>query len=324
MRASRYLALPALAGLALAPLVALFLGARPAVASGGTWTPLADADGDGLEDALEDLLGTDPNQADGDLDGYTDAEEVLLGSDPAVPASGALKPRPVLHMDIYHLGDRAYVQIFVLHRSALQSFQLGWADRDQQLALPDRYVRRWVARSLSFPTAWQAWTMEVATLSLPWAWFNGKDSLALGLAGVVDGQTLGASVQLVSVGGVLAQFRPDATYLSGGAPTPGGGVGPGPGSFFLTSDSGGDPGGSAGGGLFPVEPGDGGGGQQGTVDEVCVQLLQPIGYLGGARILYQVLDASCDPMPGALCLTGCDLTRGSTVVGLDPVGLLPG
>lgn len=324
MRASRTLALPVLAGLAAATLATLFLGARPAVASGGSWTPLADADGDGLEDALEARLGTDPFQADGDLDGYTDAEEVLLGSDPAEPAAGPLRARPAVHMDIYRLGSRAYVQIFVLHRQGLQGFELGWVDRDRQVTLTDRYVRHWVARSEAHPTAWPAWTLEVATLSLPWSWFEGKDSLALGVAGVVDRQSLGASVQLLSVGGVLAQFRPDPNFVSGGAPLPGGGIGPGPGSFFLTGDHSGDPGGTAGGGLFPVEPGDGGGGQQGSADEVCVQILQPIGYLGGARVLYQVTDASCDPMPGALCLTGCALTVGSTVIGIDPVSLLPG
>ena len=46
----------------------------------------ADSDGDGLSDALEETLGTDPNNADSDGDGAGDGEEV--GSDPDNPLNG--------------------------------------------------------------------------------------------------------------------------------------------------------------------------------------------------------------------------------------------
>jgi len=41
-----------------------------------------DTDGDGIPDALEKLLGTDPNKADTDGDGYNDKTEILSGYDP--------------------------------------------------------------------------------------------------------------------------------------------------------------------------------------------------------------------------------------------------
>ncbi len=44
-----------------------------------------DSDGDGLTDAFEDMLGTDPNNADTDGDGVNDKEEVEAGTDPLVP-----------------------------------------------------------------------------------------------------------------------------------------------------------------------------------------------------------------------------------------------
>lgn len=41
-----------------------------------------DSDGDGLSDAREAELGTDPNNADSDGDGINDGDEVALGTDP--------------------------------------------------------------------------------------------------------------------------------------------------------------------------------------------------------------------------------------------------
>ncbi len=49
-------------------------------------TPL-DTDGDGLSDALEALLGTNPNQSDSDGDGASDAAEQIAGTDPTQSTS---------------------------------------------------------------------------------------------------------------------------------------------------------------------------------------------------------------------------------------------
>jgi hypothetical protein len=55
--------------------------AGPGAASGG---PL-DADGDGLSDAWESSLGTNPLHADSDRDGIGDALEAATGTDPLLP-----------------------------------------------------------------------------------------------------------------------------------------------------------------------------------------------------------------------------------------------
>ncbi len=51
--------------------------------------PGGDADGDGLDNATEFRVGSDPTLADGDGDGVADAAEIAVGSDPADPAGGA-------------------------------------------------------------------------------------------------------------------------------------------------------------------------------------------------------------------------------------------
>ena len=52
-----------------------------------------DSDGDGLSDADEQRLGTDPNNPDSDGDGISDGEEVnVLGSDPLAPGTGGDTP----------------------------------------------------------------------------------------------------------------------------------------------------------------------------------------------------------------------------------------
>ena len=62
-----------------------------------------DSDGDGLTDAEEEALGTDPNNPDSDGDGILDGDEVTLGTDPTVPdqacadtsAAATLAKKPV-------------------------------------------------------------------------------------------------------------------------------------------------------------------------------------------------------------------------------------
>jgi hypothetical protein len=61
-----------------------FLFENPGVAIGGPTEPepSVDTDGDGLTDAEEAALGTDPNLADSDGDGFTDGQEVAAKTDP--------------------------------------------------------------------------------------------------------------------------------------------------------------------------------------------------------------------------------------------------
>jgi YD repeat-containing protein len=56
-------------------------------------SPIVDSDGDGLSDAQEGMLGTDPFNPDTDGDGFSDGVEVASGSDPLNPACTPLNCR---------------------------------------------------------------------------------------------------------------------------------------------------------------------------------------------------------------------------------------
>jgi Tol biopolymer transport system component len=62
-------------------------GAAIGSATGASSSDTTDSDGDGLTDAEERRLGTDPFNPDTDGDGYPDGLEVALGSDPLDPTS---------------------------------------------------------------------------------------------------------------------------------------------------------------------------------------------------------------------------------------------
>jgi len=67
-------------------------GLRPNLDAGIAFVPILDSDLDGLSDAEEDLLGTDPDDPDTDDDGIEDGPEVAAGLDPLDPTDAALDP----------------------------------------------------------------------------------------------------------------------------------------------------------------------------------------------------------------------------------------
>lgn len=73
-----------------------------------TLLAMLDSDGDGLSDATEDFLKTDPLNPDSDGDGYSDKEEILNGYNPS--GSGTLSDN--LNFSLYANNREAYAILY--------------------------------------------------------------------------------------------------------------------------------------------------------------------------------------------------------------------
>lgn len=261
-------------------------------ASGGSFAVGLDSDGDGLHDALEARLGTNYSKRDTDSDGLDDYEEMLLGANPLSPDNLAqFPPEPKLYLDVYATGPDMVFQIAAYSQSSVSNPLFAWATPNTTGQASFGELRHTVLQSAVRPSSFPGWEVKTLSLSMPASLFAKIPSMGVGLAASVDGVLLESSVQLIHLNQVLCQLRED---------------------LFVNQNG--------GNGVFPVEPG----GQlpSGSPDEVCVQTLVPSAYLPGGKIEYQVSDAQCDPLAGAICLPGCANSVLDIVIGIDILSLL--
>ena len=262
-------------------------------ANGGSFAVGLDSDGDGLHDALEARIGTNFSVADTDSDGLDDYEELLLGADPLSPDNLASFPaEPSLYLDIYQSGPDMVFQIAALSQSTIDDLFFAWATPHGTGSSGIGGLRHTILQTSARPSSQVGWSIKAMNLSMPASMFTTVPSMGLGMAARVDGELLHSNMQLLHLDKVLCQLRDDLIANQGGG----------------------------GGGVFPVEPG----GQlpSGDPDEVCVQTLVPTAYLPGGKVEYQVAEAKCDPLAGAICLPGCDGSVLDIVIGIDILSIL--
>lgn len=261
-------------------------------ASGGSFAVGLDSDGDGLHDALEARLGTNYSIRDSDSDGLDDYEEMLLGSNPLSPDNLAqFPPEPKLYLDVYVTGPDMVFQIAALSQASVLNPLFAWATSNGTGQAGFNDLRHTVLQSSTRPSGYSGWEVKTLSLSMPASLFSKVPSMGVGLAATVDGVLLESTTKLIHINQVLCQLRED----------------------LIANQNGGN-------GVFPVEPG----GQlpSGSPDEVCVQTLVPSAYLPGGKVEYQVTDAQCDALAGAICLPGCANSVLDIVIGIDILSLL--
>ncbi|HEX9792621.1 MAG TPA: hypothetical protein VGC54_01430 [Planctomycetota bacterium] len=327
MNTSKLLALAVALGSVLALWLGLFPSNQPLGAAGNGLTLLVDSDGDGLDDVLEARIGLSRDMRDSDGDLIDDAVELLVGTDPST--ANVLPAMPSAHMavEVYALNNSAVLQIYFLYETSIDRFSLLMGNRARTVEFDSKDLRPFRAKARDIHTPWPGWRLRAVSFRLPRALIEENDALTIGVRGLVDGNRVSDHIVLMQVSSgsrsgtpVLAELRMGVGSGGQGA-TASGGNNP-----FLNFGSGLGTGEASGGngGLFPVDPTDGGSGTGAEADFVCYQVLEPIASLGGSRMLYRVVQATCEPMAGAVCIAGCQLAVGRTIIGFDPAGLIGG
>jgi hypothetical protein len=273
----------------------------------------SDADGDGLVDALEHVLGTSPLKADTDRDGYSDLEELARNSSPidatSFPSEGSRDSAPSLGMSCYWSHGRVHALIAVyspdsnfhdlsLHIGYLANGRLG--ELGESALVGHASIRTYAARD---PDA------SIAAVDFP---FSPRAIHALGSltvfatvgrksSGIVSAAD---ASQLLDVGGVVVLCKPDHSAMN--AATVGGGHAHGASAMiYIPLGDGDDP---------PVNW---------TQGAICYQQMEVVATTQ-ASVTQEVVSAECQDGWDGSCPTGCAGSVGSTITTINAAALIGG
>ena len=275
----------------------------------------ADADGDGLCDAQEQVLTLNQNQTDTDGDGYSDLEELARHSEPQMIESVPLPS--TLDMGLTARGDSdRLVVVFAIYLGTLQpndiQLSMGVLLGNRMGDIPPWYFMRdaWMT---TVPGTEAGTSLLVVETCLPPNFVHALGEVSL--YGVIEdaqtGVALAADVVDVSSQSGVVFMRATPPIRSqvqvGGIGGPGSGGQPLSGSVYLPIPPGGD-------GDIPMSW---------TPGQVCYQKTQVVGA-GGGIITHEVVEAECRDGWDAYCKTDCASSVGSTYDTLDPSVLIGG
>lgn len=286
-----------------------------------------DADGDGLVDRLETVLGTVFVQADTDQDGFSDAEEFARQSSPLFAESTPDSAEVRVGMSAYGANGQIHAVIGVysadgnfhdknitfglmLHGVLMDISSDSWLHTAQIQVLPGaapgaRIALLDIPFSPNLVHASRDLSM-FSTISLP------------GSGAVADAD----SIHLASVLGVVVLVTEDPTVMSFSMMAGGGGGGRGGGgrggSQAMTSES-------SGGTIYiPLTTDSAGDLLNGwTQGQICMQTTSAVGS-DGMALTQQVDSAECQSGYEGACPSTCSASVGTTFTTVDPVVLIGG
>lgn len=281
--------------------------------------PFQDADLDGLDNALEFRLGTNPQKANVDADALDDLSELLLGSDPHTANSPGGFPQPSarVQLEAYVIGNSLVLQNLMLRQNSVKNvhFYVALPDPAQPnnssappvtQRLGKNAYSKYVDRFATLPSAIPGYEISSMRLVLPSAPFLQAGRFSIAVVAELDrGIKVADEVRFTTMDGMLVEWRDTGTRVYGSANVQGGGT-----------SSGGRP-----GGLFPADPTANLPIGENLVNQVCVQQVGAVG-LHGIGVMYGVVDADCDTLFGAVCFSSCTGSVGETFLGLDLPSLL--
>lgn len=264
----------------------------------------ADADADGLPDALEMRLGSSPTSPDSDFDGIGDAEEVARHSDPADntwlpgPAGISINLVPYVESGSTHLVTVLYA---LDGNFSTKPFSMGARIGTMVRTAPLTYFTK--------NATFSALTGKVAGSSVLVVDSPVEQSLlerfpSISFFSLIssNGKKVDAGVtDLALIDGILVEYTHGSLISS----SVGGSTGPSQAqtSFYgpVDADS-----------ILEWTPG-----------EICGQVTAVAATLGPV-IVEEVVDAACEPGWDSYCDPGCAATVGDTLQRIDPVALING
>ncbi|MBM3855592.1 MAG: hypothetical protein FJ399_20980 [Verrucomicrobia bacterium] len=264
-----------------------------------------DSDGDGLHDALELVIGTNPNRLDTDGDGFGDGEEVARSSNPrrkqVVPASADAG----VSIDAYAENGRVHALTTIYlppeqHRA--RSLQFGIEHNDALLGVPLGALRGGeMPRTILLNDGAR---LVVIDPVVPAAFAHARGGLTMFVTVANGAHYLAAgSMSLTVIDGELFEHvRLDSNALASN-------------SLQTTSVQ---------GGVFrPLTAGGSGTSASQFPGRICAQSTMVLGVVG-ALVTQEVVDAGCVEGWDAHCTPGCAATVGMTIKTIDPAALIGG
>lgn len=264
-----------------------------------------DSDGDGLHDALELVIGTNPNRFDTDGDGFGDGEEVARGSNARrkqiTPTEGG---GARVSIDAYSCAGKVHALTTVYlppGQQEARSFRFGLALGERLLTVPLNVFRGGEApRTIEL---FGGGRLVVFDPVVPESFALAQGGLALFVTVANGAQYVAADSLTLQVvdGELFERVSVDTNLLI---------------SASLQSAS------TQGGVFRPLVAGGGSSASQ-AAGRICAQATMVVGVVG-ALVTQEVVEAGCVEGWDAYCTPGCAATIGMTIKSIDPAALIGG
>jgi hypothetical protein len=302
------------------------LAAAPVVQSGTDWeepTLGADTDGDGLADALELFIRTNPREADSDGDRITDTEEIARRSSPRIRADSPEDSHLSLGIRVYGYRQQIHVLTSMYIRGGDLddvNFHMGGLLGETLIEFPDNYDRADLQVNV-MPAHDPRDLLVLIDMPLDITHITqlGNVSIYAAAGRVTTGLVETADVVdlFVTEDGSIAERRDYEPQVFFATTT----------SATQTTTQGQGSGSPASGSVYVPVPVSGESNStvpsSWTPGQICVQRSTSIGASGAVQTR-EVVESGCEDNWDSYCDPGCSGSVGSTYRVLDPVVLAGG